>query len=179
MILRKKDFFGKFFSRPVFAVWILTFLGSLLLTGLPLAAPLLRKEAPFAASLIAAVFAPFCHQLPSRCFMISGFPAAVCGRCLGIYAGFAAGCAGYPRVRGFSAISFPSISTLAFFSLPVFLDFAGEHIFILWKSPLGLRFGSGFILGLILPYFFIPGIAEAVRDFRIRRSSSTGKVCPS
>ena len=46
---------------------------------------------------------PVCHQVPDRCFALGGHPLAVCGRCLGIYAGFAAGLALYPFVRGLSS----------------------------------------------------------------------------
>src|ERR1700759_4044801 len=36
-------------------------------------------------------FALICHQRPERSFWIFGTPLAVCARCLGIYAGAAAG----------------------------------------------------------------------------------------
>jgi uncharacterized membrane protein len=51
--------------------------------------------APFAPSSLATVIyaagSVICHQLPERSFHLDGFQIPVCARCLGIYAGAAAG----------------------------------------------------------------------------------------
>jgi uncharacterized membrane protein len=56
-----------------------------------IAAPLLAARAPIAAFLLHSFFSGVCHQNPARSFVISGAPAAVCIRCLGIYTGAALG----------------------------------------------------------------------------------------
>jgi uncharacterized membrane protein len=43
------------------------------------------------ATLIYAAGSVICHQLPERSFHLAGFQLPVCARCLGIYAGAAAG----------------------------------------------------------------------------------------
>lgn len=57
-----------------------------------LAAPMLALHgAPIAALAILAFFGKLCHQRPDRVLYLFGAPTAVCVRCLGIYAGAAAG----------------------------------------------------------------------------------------
>jgi uncharacterized membrane protein len=123
-------------------------------------APYLRSRAMDAsASFLYALFAPVCHQIPSRSFSFCGFPLAVCARCLGIYAGFLAGLSAYPFVRGFSRISVPAGRLFLLLSLPIGLDFAGG-VFGLWNSPNGLRFATGLVWGVLLPFYFLTGTAE-------------------
>ena len=43
------------------------------------------------ATLIYAAGSVICHQIPERSFHLGGFQIPVCARCLGIYAGAAAG----------------------------------------------------------------------------------------
>jgi uncharacterized membrane protein len=43
------------------------------------------------ATLTYSIGAFICHQIPERSFHLGGFQLPVCARCLGIYAGFAAG----------------------------------------------------------------------------------------
>ena len=54
------------------------------------AAPLLP---PAGSALIYAAASLVCHQLPDRSFHLGAFQLPVCARCLGLYAGAAAGCA--------------------------------------------------------------------------------------
>lgn len=54
------------------------------------AAPLLP---PAGSALIYAAASLVCHQLPDRSFHLDAFQLPVCARCLGLYAGAAAGCA--------------------------------------------------------------------------------------
>jgi uncharacterized membrane protein len=96
----------------------------------------------------------------------------VCGRCLGIYAGFVAGTFLYPFVRGFSRLALPRPRVLLALTLPLVVDgLAG--LLGLWATPMLLRSVTGFLWGGLLPFYFIPGVASAIIE---RKSSgrSTG-----
>lgn len=152
-------------------VWIIVLLGGLGLVALIMAAPALRLHSPRLSALLYAVFAPLCHQIPEKCFFYRGFPMAVCGRCAGIYAGFAAGAAFHPVFRGFARPRLPSWRVLAAFTAPIAID-AAANLIHAWRSTNGIRFASGFIWGLVLPYFVIPAIQDLVRTGRQRQQSS-------
>ncbi len=162
--------------RTVRAVWILTLSGTVLWLGAILLAPWLAgRGASGAARFFYAVFAPVCHQIPGRCFALDGYPLAVCGRCLGIYAGFAAGLLLYPLVRGFSRIALPPVRLFLLLVLPMAVDGAAG-VLGLWKSPVGLRFATGFVWGTVLPFYFVTGFADLVRA---RRDRALEKAAPT
>ncbi|MBP7707708.1 MAG: DUF2085 domain-containing protein [Candidatus Aminicenantes bacterium] len=158
--------------RRVRAVWIATALAAVIWLGLAVLAPWLaaRGSAP-AARIVYALFSPVCHQLPGRCFALFGRPMAVCGRCLGIYAGFAAGTLVYPFIRGFRPAALPSARMFALALLPMAVDgLAG--VIGLWRSPIGVRAATGFVWGALLPYYFVPGVADAISARRRRRTAA-------
>ena len=156
-------------ARSVRRVWLLTLAGTAVwLASIFLAPWLAGRGRTGAARFIYAIFAPMCHQIPGRCFFLAGHPLAVCGRCLGIYAGFGAGLLLYPLVRGFTRLSVPSVRLFAALTLPMALD-AGGGILGLWKSPIGLRFATGFAWGTLLPFYFVTGAADLFRTRAERR----------
>jgi len=60
--------------------------------ALAAAPPVLHAAGWFRASAWTRLFfAPLCHQDPARCFHLLGWSMALCARCAGLYAGFAAG----------------------------------------------------------------------------------------
>lgn len=123
-----------------------------------------------ASRVLYALFSPVCHQIPGRCFPFHGHPLAVCGRCLGIYVGFAAGLLAYPLLRGFSAKpALPSARAFGLTFLPLAVDGAAG-VLGLWKSPIGLRFATGLAWGAILPYYVLAGAVDLVRLRRERRA---------
>ena len=151
---------GNDVRRAVLPVYILTLVAGLAwLTAIVLAPYLRSRGEGAAASFLYAVFAPVCHQIPGRSFFFRGFPLAVCARCLGIYAGALAGLVAYPFVRGFSRVGLPATRLFLLLSLPIGLDFSGG-LLGLWSSPNGLRAATGFAWGLILPFYFVTGVAE-------------------
>jgi len=155
--------------RTVARIWALTSAGTAVWLASIFLAPWLAGHGQAMASrFLYAVFAPLCHQIPDRCFHLNGLPLAVCGRCLGIYAGFAAGLLAYPLVRGFSRLSLPSVRLLLALTLPMAVD-AGGGILGLWRTPIGLRFATGLAWGSILPYYFIAGVADFFRAWAERR----------
>lgn len=147
-------------SRIVLAVYLLTVAGTAIwLSAIFLAPVLAGRGSAGAARLIYAAFSPICHQAPGRCFTFHGHPLAVCGRCLGIYTGFAAGLVLYPFVRGFSKLELPSTRVFLLLTLPLAVDGAAG-ILRIWASPITVRFAIGVVWGTVLPFFFVTGLAD-------------------
>ena len=147
-------------SRTVIAVYLLTAAGTAIwLSAIFLAPALAGRGSAGAARLLYAAFSPICHQIPGRCFTFLGHPLAVCGRCLGIYTGFAAGLVLYPFIRGFSKLELPSIRVFLPLTLPMALDGAAGILGI-WTSPISVRFATGVVWGTGLPFFFVTGLAD-------------------
>lgn len=160
-------------SRSVRTVWALTMGGAIIWLGLVFLAPwLAAKGESGLARIVYAVFAPLCHQRSDRCFILAGHPLAVCGRCLGIYAGFLAGLVFYPLVRGFSRLALPGPRLFLLATLPLALDgLAG--VLGVWESPIGVRLATGLVWGSLLPFYFVTGMADLVRSRRERRLERT------
>jgi uncharacterized membrane protein len=158
--------------RTVRAIWAATLAGTVLWLALIFLAPwLASRGAAGPARLVYAVFAPVCHQVPDRCFALAGRPLAVCGRCLGVYAGFLAGLLSYPLVRGFSRLALPPARTFLALTLPLAVDgLAG--VLGLWRSPIGVRFATGVVWGAVLPFFLVTGLADLVATRRARLAAA-------
>jgi uncharacterized membrane protein len=140
--------------------------GALLWLSAIAAAPLLRSRGSSLSPFLYACFSPLCHQRPERSFFLFGYPLAVCARCTGIYLGSFIGLLAYPLSRGFDAVRLPRTRTLALISSPLALDWAA-NLLGLWNTGSPLRFVSGWIWGLILPFYFMTGVGELVgRDPR-------------
>jgi uncharacterized membrane protein len=158
----------------VLIVFLSALAGSLVLLGGIFLGPLsksLSKEG--LASLVYAIYSPLCHQLPDRSFEFLGFPMTVCGRCLGIYAGFVAGTLLYPFFRGFGRLDLPRPRVFFVLILPLAVDgLAG--LLGLWETPTLVRSVTGFIWGGILPFYFIPGVSSAILE-RKRPGRSAGR----
>lgn len=120
-------------------------------------APYLRSRGLGAAGFFYACFAPTCHQIPSRSFLLWGFPLAVCARCFGIYAGFALGVLFYPRQRDLSVHALPSLKTFVLVTLPIAADTAGNFL-RLWDSTGLVRLLTGIVWGGILPWYWFAGL---------------------
>lgn len=129
-------------------------------------APWLRSRSSHLAAWIYAAYAPVCHQIPSRSFFLWDCPLAVCGRCLGIYAGFLCGTIIHPLFRGFRPPPLPETGIFILAAAPIGLDTLANFVH-LYGSPNGLRLATGVIWGLILPVYLIGGLADVL----IRRGS--------
>ncbi len=94
-------------------------------------------------------FAPMCHQKSERCLVIGGTAMAVCGRCLGIYAGLALGCAGF-WARSFRVGRGWLILTVAAWLniLDIGLELGG-----IYENAIAMRLVAGFLLGAAIPVF--------------------------
>jgi uncharacterized membrane protein len=138
-------------------VYGLTLAGTLTWLAAIVVAPYLRSRGFRLNALIYGVFAPTCHQLPSRSFHLWGFPMAVCGRCTGIYLGFLAGMLAYPILRRLGREDMPRALTFVILSLPMAVDALG-NFFNAWSTGNALRLITGFIWGTILPFYFLAGL---------------------
>ena len=147
-------------------VYYLTLLGILLWLAAIFAAPYLQSQTSSFGPLIYAVFSPTCHQIPSRCLNLCGYPLAVCTRCLGIYTGFFIGTCLYPVLRNISSASLPKARTLILVSIPIVIDTAA-NVLSLWTSSHWLRLATGTIWGAILPFYFIPGITDIFKKVEL------------
>jgi uncharacterized membrane protein len=153
------------------ALYALTLAGTAVWLAMIMLAPYAASGAGRAAPFLYSIFAPVCHQRPERCFYLFGFPLAVCARCFGIYLGILAGLGWYPFGRGFSVLRPPSLRTFILVSLPIGLDAAG--IFLrFWNTANGVRFLTGLVWGMILPFFFLTGVGELVTGASLRRLAS-------
>lgn len=146
-------------KSKILLVYFLSLIGILIWIGVILLAPYLRSESTPLNVFCYALFSPVCHQMPSRSFFLFGYSLAVCARCLGIYIGFLAGTAFYPLLKGFSSLSLPKNRTFLLLSFPIILDTIG-NFFHIWSTSNEIRFFIGFFWGIILPFYFIFGIAD-------------------
>ena len=140
-------------------VYIITLIGIITWIGAIFYAPYLRSQSSPFSGFLYAVFSPTCHQIPSRCFYAFGYPAAVCARCLGIYCGFLLGILIFPLTKGFASPTLPKAKTFILISIPIIIDAAGNLLGI-WISSDWVRFITGILWGLILPFYFLAGLTD-------------------
>lgn len=145
-------------------IYIFTLTGIIIWIGTIFLAPYLKSQSSPFSGFIYAVFSPTCHQISSRCFYAFGYPVAVCARCLGIYSGFLLGTLFYPVVKGISSPTLPKARIFILLSIPIVLDTAGNLLDI-WTSSDWVRFLTGVVWGLILPFYFLAGLT----DYLLRR----------
>jgi len=145
--------------RRVVLIYVATAVGTFLWLGAIIAAPYFQSRGTDGAAFLYACFAPICHQNPARSLHLWGFPLAVCSRCLGIYLGFGAGLVLYPFLRGFQTVRLPALRSFIIASVPIVVDFAG-NVLRFWSTPDIPRALTGFLWGLILPFYFLSGLAE-------------------
>jgi uncharacterized membrane protein len=157
-------------------VWLAATAFVLILIGLIVGAPLaMSRGFVFVGVAIYKGFSPFCHQLTERSFHLDGHSFAVCSRCTGIYAGFAAGVVVYPLIRSLKRTDSPARVWLVIAAVPIgvdwFLGFAG-----IWANTHLSRFLTGAFLGVVCAFFVLPGLLDMLeidwRRFFSRTSDS-------
>jgi uncharacterized membrane protein len=131
------------------------------------AAPVLAERSfHFMTAAVYLFFSRICHQIPERCFLISGHPLAVCHRCSGIYFGLFAG----------SLIIIPLLHRspgrrrrwLIAAILPLLIDALLPHTG-LWEGSPASRFTTGFLFGFASSQIFVRGVTELLHEFSGRR----------
>jgi uncharacterized membrane protein len=155
------QFYPMTIKHNLIFIYTLTLMGIMIWIALILLAPYLRSQSSILANFIYAVFSPTCHQIPSRCIHAFGYPLAVCARCLGIYVGFLLGTVIFPFIKGFSVPSLPQAKMIILVSVPIAMDAAG-NILGVWSSSNWVRFGTGTLWGIILPFYFLAGISDFI-----------------
>jgi len=167
-------------SRRVALAWLAAAVASSSAVGLLLLAPALAAGGyGWAATFVYRVFAGLCHQQAERSFTFAGHALAVCARCTGMYAGFAACVVLYPLARPLGRpAATPARAWLALALLPTAVDFllnaAG-----LWSNTHLSRAATGVVAGAGAAFFALPGLLELGQSFgRPARSSSSNLLAP-
>jgi len=166
-ILKKTDF-------GVFFIYALILAGSFAWVVAIFLAPYFKSRDSPLGALIYALFAPVCHQIPGRSFYLVGHPLAVCSRCLGIYLGFLFGTLLYPFGGRLSRVRLPKLRTFLAMSAPIAADTAANFL-RLWSTSNMLRLTTGFLWGLLLPFYFIAGFAELAIQRRQKKRGVRGE----
>jgi uncharacterized membrane protein len=154
-------------------MWLIAAAGSMGFLALIVGAPLaLSAGHPFWSFTIYRSFSYVCHQIPERSFFIAGHQFAVCARCTGLYAGFAAATFFYPLVRSLRRTEAPPRKWLFIAAAPLAIDFA-LGFFGIWENTHSSRFLTGALLGSVSVFYVMPGLMDlSLKTWRVKRSTS-------
>lgn len=144
------------------------------------------------AQVIYNGFKPLCHQMSERSFHLEGHAFAVCARCTGIYAGFAASVICYPLMRSLKRTDTPARMWLMLAVVPIAIDWV-LGFFGIWANTHLSRFLTGGLLGAVAALYVVPGLMDVLQtDWRnfFKKSSvadavssqkitAPGRVAPS
>lgn len=160
-------------NRRPLLMWLLIASGSLAVMIIIIGAPLALADGHGAlAATIYQTFSHVCHQLPERSFFIKGHPFAVCARCTGIYAGFAAATVLYPLVRSLRQTEAPARKWLFIAATPLAIDFAIEFSGI-GHNTHSSRLFTGALLGAVAVFYVMPGLLDlSLRHWKRQRAVS-------
>src|SRR5256714_2723859 len=152
---------GERSTRAPWFVWATLATVALAIFGPILIAPLAEAHgySAFAGSIY-KTFSYVCHQIPDRSFHLAGYQFAVCSRCTGLYAGFAAATLLYPLTRSLRRTDTPRIIWLILAPLPLLIDFSLGY-FSIWQNNHFTRFTTGALLGAVAEFFIVPGLVES------------------
>jgi len=161
------------------SAWLVVSAVALAGVGLIFSAPLLAASGRTTLSFVVyRAFAALCHQLPERSFELAGHPLAVCARCAGIFAGFAAGALLHPLARGFRRMDAPRRVWLAVAVLPTTIDFA-LHVAGLWPNTHWSRALTGALAGAGLVFYVLPGLVQIAENRRAARGAGDEESRPA
>ena len=127
--------------------------------GLLVAAPALSVPV---AGVLYAIGSLICHQIPERSFYLHGFQLPVCARCLGLYAGGAAGSVAAVFVaRAFTARQAPMVTAIA--AVPTVITVAVEWG-AGWPVSNVVRAAAILPLGLAVAFVVVRAVATLHYD---------------
>lgn len=157
-------------TRRPLLMWTVLVMGSLLMVGLIVAAPLAHaSQHTFLAATLYQAFSHACHQEPERSFFIAGQQLAVCARCTGLYTGFALTAVLYPLFTPLRRTNPPQRKWLFLASVPLVIDF-GLGLLGVWQNTHSSRLLTGALLGAVVVFYVMPALAELSQRSRSRRS---------
>ncbi len=143
------------------AAWALALTATLTLLAGAVLPPFVGAAAP----VLRAGFAPLCHQLVERSFVVAGVPFAVCHRCTGIYLGLVLGVLALPALRDRAQAWARHDRWLLLASvLPVLVDWSGD-VLGLWANTVGTRVITGVWFGIVAGFVFARSVS--VRAARV------------
>ena len=165
---------GRGARRRGWCAWALVAAAALLLLAAVVGAPLLAARTGGAASFVLYhSLAAVGHQRPERSLCLAGHPLAVCARCFGVYAGFAAAALAYPLLRPILRTYAPARVWLLAAALPTSVDFLLGYTG-LWANTHLSRALTGAWLGAWAVFFVMPGFVDlAVRYAKGRGSDAS------
>jgi uncharacterized membrane protein len=147
-------------NRWPILMWLAATMLALFFIGVIVGAPLaLANEYEAIGKTIYRNLHYLCHQIPERSFFIAGHPLAVCARCTGIYAGFAAAALVYPLFRSLRQTTAPARKWLFLAAAPLAIDWAIEF-FGIWPNTHTSRFATGALLGATALFYVMPGLMD-------------------
>lgn len=147
-------------SRRALFAWGLVAAGALLFFGALFVAPYSAAAGRLrVAEAVYKGFAVICHQQPRRSFHAWGMPLAVCARCAGLYAGFAAGAFSYPLVRRLGNAYAPARAWLFVAAAPTSLDFL-LGLSGIWENTHLSRSLTAALLGAVAAFYVVPGAVD-------------------
>jgi uncharacterized membrane protein len=145
---------------------------SLAMVGGALLAPWLASRNSGLALNLYHFYGHVCHQNPFRSFALFGHQTAACARCLGVYAGFLAGCLAFPLFGNMFRARLPRPGMFVLMSIPLAADVLANFL-QLWDLGNWLRLATGLLWGLILPFYLLAGLADLIlRTLAFRRPSA-------
>lgn len=113
---------------------------------------------------IYSFYSKSCHQLDSRSHHLGEHKFGVCSRCTSIYFGFLLGVIAYPFFRKLSNIDLPSLFYL-FIPVALMMLDVGLDLLDVQKNSFLTRDITGGIIGVVLPFFIIPGIIRVFYEY--------------
>jgi len=134
--------------------------------ALLVAAPVLPTTV---AAALYAIGSQICHQRPDRSFHLFGAQLAVCGRCIGIYAGAAIGSLAVIAARARAILAtVPSRTLLIVGAVPTAVTLAAEWSGV-WTGSNQGRAAAGVPLGFVVALVVAQGVATLHYDGCARR----------
>jgi len=132
-----------------------------------LIAPLWAGETGFIGNVSDSFYSFYsasCHQIDERSFHLDSHKFGVCSRCTSVYFGFLFGVIIYPFVRKLNNVDLPSLLYL-FIGVALMVMDVGLDIADVLRNSFITREISGGVLGVILPFYIIPGIIRVFYEF--------------
>jgi uncharacterized membrane protein len=153
----------------VFLTLVAAWCGGILL------APILHATHHGAASVLYSFYSPICHEIDGRSFHIFGEKLGVCARCSSIYFGFLLSLLVYPYLNQITTPSFPKKHWIALAVIPMAIDVTLAS-FGIHSSTLLTRAVTGTLFGLILPFYLLPPLLEAIGQLWDQHLARGGSV---